>query len=254
MRRLRKAFGRGFIETYRLTGRAWGKAFSVASLGCVLFVRATHRHPAPRPNRRRGTHFPRRLRVRRAGLLAPGPRRGRSRRGRAANRNRTSFAGDCVVSAALSITIGEGVLFARGIYISDHSHAFGDAETPILGQGIDKVEPVVIEDGAWLGENVVVCPGVRIGKGAVIGANSVGAAGRSRPLFSRRCAGHRGAGDRPHLPRTGSVDSSLGATAVRAPLAFSGAILRPTAACGHTLARPRPRNVGGATRPRGRSR
>ena len=35
------------------------------------------------------------------------------------------------------------------------------------------MEPVVIEDGAWLGENVVVCPGVRIGKGAVIGANSV---------------------------------------------------------------------------------
>jgi acetyltransferase-like isoleucine patch superfamily enzyme len=85
----------------------------------------------------------------------------------------TNFAGDCVVSAASSITIGNDVLFARGIYVSDHSHAFGDEATPIIDQGIDKVAPVVIEDGAWLGENVVVCPGVTIGRGAVVGANSV---------------------------------------------------------------------------------
>jgi acetyltransferase-like isoleucine patch superfamily enzyme len=31
----------------------------------------------------------------------------------------------------------------------------------------------VIEEGAWLGQNVVVGPGVTIGRGAVIGANSV---------------------------------------------------------------------------------
>ena len=35
------------------------------------------------------------------------------------------------------------------------------------------VEPIVIEDGAWLGENVIVCPGVRIGRGAVVGGNAV---------------------------------------------------------------------------------
>jgi acetyltransferase-like isoleucine patch superfamily enzyme len=46
-------------------------------------------------------------------------------------------------------------------------------EVPIIDQGIDRVAPVVIEDGAWLGENVVVCPGVTIGRGAVVGANSV---------------------------------------------------------------------------------
>jgi acetyltransferase-like isoleucine patch superfamily enzyme len=32
---------------------------------------------------------------------------------------------------------------------------------------------VEIGDGALLGQNVVVCPGVRIGRGAVVGANSV---------------------------------------------------------------------------------
>jgi hypothetical protein len=34
-------------------------------------------------------------------------------------------------------------------------------------------KPVVVEDDCWLGINVVVMPGVTIGKGAVVGANSV---------------------------------------------------------------------------------
>jgi len=85
----------------------------------------------------------------------------------------TGIVSDCVLSAASSITIGERVLFARGIYVSDHSHAFDDPNAAILDQGIDRIAPVVIEDGVWLGENVVVGPGVTIGRGAVVGANSV---------------------------------------------------------------------------------
>jgi galactoside O-acetyltransferase len=34
-------------------------------------------------------------------------------------------------------------------------------------------EPIVIEDKVWIGSNVVVLPGVRIGYGSVIGAGSV---------------------------------------------------------------------------------
>jgi galactoside O-acetyltransferase len=34
-------------------------------------------------------------------------------------------------------------------------------------------EPIVIEDKVWIGSNVVVLPGVRIGFGSVIGAGSV---------------------------------------------------------------------------------
>ena len=33
--------------------------------------------------------------------------------------------------------------------------------------------PVVIENDVWIGEGVCVMPGVRIGRGAVIGANAV---------------------------------------------------------------------------------
>jgi lipopolysaccharide O-acetyltransferase len=85
----------------------------------------------------------------------------------------TSVAGGCVLSAAWSVRLGQKVLLARNVYVSDHVHAFRDLERAVLEQGVDRVEPVEIGDGAWLGQNVVVCPGVSIGRGAVIGANSV---------------------------------------------------------------------------------
>ena len=85
----------------------------------------------------------------------------------------TSIAGNCVLSAARSIRLGREVLLARNVYISDHIHAYSDTAQPVLAQGVERVAPVVVDDGAWLGQNVVVCPGVRIGRGAVVGANSV---------------------------------------------------------------------------------
>ena len=38
---------------------------------------------------------------------------------------------------------------------------------------LEKAEPIIIEDNVWLGGNVVVLPGVKIGKNTVIGAGSV---------------------------------------------------------------------------------
>jgi acetyltransferase-like isoleucine patch superfamily enzyme len=77
------------------------------------------------------------------------------------------------ISAVRSVIIEEAVAIARGVYISDHSHGFDDPDTPIRDQPLARVAPVRIERGAWLGQNVVVLPGVTIGAGSVIGANSV---------------------------------------------------------------------------------
>jgi lipopolysaccharide O-acetyltransferase len=94
------------------------------------------------------------------------------RQGRLKIGDGTRITGYCVLAAAASVSIGRSVLFARNVYVADHRHAFEDTSRPILDQGFAAVAPVEICDGAWLGQNVVVAPGVRIGVGAVVGANS----------------------------------------------------------------------------------
>lgn len=83
------------------------------------------------------------------------------------------FAGGVVLAAVRSVMIGNHVYFARNCYVADHSHAYQDPSTNIEDQGLTDIRPVQIDDGVWLGENVVVLPGVHIGTGTVVGANSV---------------------------------------------------------------------------------
>jgi acetyltransferase-like isoleucine patch superfamily enzyme len=85
----------------------------------------------------------------------------------------TEIAGFCTITAAQRVIIEDNVLIARYVYISDHSHAHRSRSKPILLQGITNARAVRIGAGAWLGQSVVICPGVTIGRGAVIGANSV---------------------------------------------------------------------------------
>jgi acetyltransferase-like isoleucine patch superfamily enzyme len=83
---------------------------------------------------------------------------------------------DIHIGAINKVVIGNNVLMASRIYISDHSH--GDiskealelppANRPLISKG-----PVIIEDNVWIGEGVCILPGVTIGKNSIIGANSV---------------------------------------------------------------------------------
>jgi acetyltransferase-like isoleucine patch superfamily enzyme len=87
--------------------------------------------------------------------------------------DRVSIAGACVISAAREIVLEEDVLLARNVYIADHGHEYRHVALPVKDQGLRDLGPVRIRAGAWLGQNVVVCPGVTIGKRSVVGANSV---------------------------------------------------------------------------------
>jgi acetyltransferase-like isoleucine patch superfamily enzyme/acyl carrier protein len=78
----------------------------------------------------------------------------------------------CFLSAAQgSIRIGSNVGIAPycAFYPHDHGTAGGQliSNQPLVVKG-----DIVVEDGAWLGHGVTVLTGVRIGKGAVIGAGS----------------------------------------------------------------------------------
>ena len=70
------------------------------------------------------------------------------------------------------ITIEDDVLFGPNTSIYSSTHNFNDITKPIKDQGYN-VKPVTLKAGCWIGVNVVVLPGVTIGKNAVIGANSV---------------------------------------------------------------------------------
>ena len=73
--------------------------------------------------------------------------------------------------ASVNVTIGKNVLIAGRVYITDHDHVFDDPELP--ARNSRKSEPVVIEDGVWLGEGCAILKGVTVGKRAVVGSNSV---------------------------------------------------------------------------------
>ena len=86
----------------------------------------------------------------------------------------TSINDNCKIYG--NVTIGSNCLFASNIYMSSGSHTFlSNKHLPIKAQDrlgtVDK--PILIEDDCWFGFGVVIMAGVYIGKGAIIGSNSV---------------------------------------------------------------------------------
>ena len=82
------------------------------------------------------------------------------------------------IGAVENVYIGNNVLIASKVFISDHNHGsysgefhsspeVEPSERPIVSS------PVIIEDNVWIGEFASILPGVTIGKGSIIGANSV---------------------------------------------------------------------------------
>ena len=83
------------------------------------------------------------------------------------------------IGAIESVRIGNDVLIASKVFISDHNHGRYNQVDVMSGPDIPPTvwplfsSPVIIEDRVWIGENVCIMPGVIIGKGAIIGAGSV---------------------------------------------------------------------------------
>lgn len=83
------------------------------------------------------------------------------------------------IVGSIGVKIGNNVLLASKIFITDLNHGTysGNREhdTP---ESVPKdralsYKPVTIEDNVWIGEFVSVLPGVKIGKGSIIGTMSV---------------------------------------------------------------------------------
>lgn len=75
----------------------------------------------------------------------------------------------CRISARHSIEIGDSVMMANGVYLSDSDwHGVYDRT-----EASEVETPIVIKNNAWLGDHAVVLKGVTIGENSIVGANSV---------------------------------------------------------------------------------
>jgi len=81
-----------------------------------------------------------------------------------------------VISAINQIHIQENVLFAPGVFVTDHNHEYTNPDLPISEQGVTQGGTIVIERNCWLGYGSMVLAGkgsVVIGQNSVVGAYSV---------------------------------------------------------------------------------
>lgn len=76
----------------------------------------------------------------------------------------------CVILDCAEVRIGDRVMLGPNVQLYTATHPL---DPELRAQGLELAKPIVIEDDVWIGGGAIVLPGVRIGRGAVIGAGSV---------------------------------------------------------------------------------
>jgi maltose O-acetyltransferase len=76
----------------------------------------------------------------------------------------------CTILDCNEVRIGHHVMIGPCVQIYTAAHEL-QAEARI--QGWEIARPIVIEDNVWIGGGAILLPGVRIGRGAVVGAGAV---------------------------------------------------------------------------------
>lgn len=69
--------------------------------------------------------------------------------------------------------IGDRVMMGEDCTIITRNHKHDRLDIPMMEQGFEEEKPVHIGNDVWLGDRVIVLPGVHIGDGCVIGAGAV---------------------------------------------------------------------------------
>jgi maltose O-acetyltransferase len=72
-----------------------------------------------------------------------------------------------------TVNIGNDVMIGPEVIILSLDHQYNKLDVPMRYQGLRKDRPVIIEDDVWIGTRSIILPGVKIAKGAIVGAGSV---------------------------------------------------------------------------------
>lgn len=79
---------------------------------------------------------------------------------------------EVTLNAADKISFGENCGIASGSYFMTWNHAIDKKVVELRATGKESA-PISVGDGAWVGYNAIILPGVKIGTGAVVGAGAV---------------------------------------------------------------------------------
>lgn len=82
----------------------------------------------------------------------------------------------CHITAINKITIGDGLLTGRFVYIGDNAHgglSWEEADTPPASRHLASKGEVKIGRNVWIGDKVSIFGGVTIGDNVIIGAGSI---------------------------------------------------------------------------------
>ena len=69
--------------------------------------------------------------------------------------------------------IGENVMMGPNCVIMTRNHNFASTDIPMIKQGMGDEKIVEISDDVWIGERVIILPGVFVGRGSIIAAGAV---------------------------------------------------------------------------------
>ena len=69
--------------------------------------------------------------------------------------------------------IGDRVMMGEDCTIITRNHKHDAVDIPMMQQGFETEKPVYIGNDVWIGDRVIILPGVHIGDGCVIGAGAV---------------------------------------------------------------------------------
>lgn len=69
--------------------------------------------------------------------------------------------------------IGDNVLMGPDVVVLTLNHEYSDINKPIGWQGMKPREKVVVSNNVWIGQRVMIMPGVKVGEGSIIAAGAV---------------------------------------------------------------------------------
>ena len=77
---------------------------------------------------------------------------------------------NCCILDVAKVTIGNNAMLAPGVQILTATHPL---EAKERNSGLEYAKPITIGNDVWIGGNAILCPGVTIGNGVVVGAGAV---------------------------------------------------------------------------------